>query len=281
VIARLTGMLAATALLVNGGLTVTAAETAQSLGDRSDGPSLVAVVQGLCATSGRFRLTVRHNPHGTLTVGASAHRLPGASKWKIGLASGSLTHPNVSDIRSRHRTAQGDAWSAAARLKAFHDTYDGMFAVGPHDRQCTGFVHPSWPKSTVTTCHGSNGLVMLARRRPGDRLAIRAILLGSRPGAAWTVSTSVTTHTRTPSSSQGATTRVTAGRHGRVHTRSLFKKVPHPQLRISAVGPRPQRCSTSLRTTEPQARDSRGPGVSARARRPASSPRPVPRDLGR
>jgi hypothetical protein len=42
-IARLTCMAVATALLTNGGLSVTGAETAQSVGDRTDRPSSVAV----------------------------------------------------------------------------------------------------------------------------------------------------------------------------------------------------------------------------------------------
>lgn len=247
-IARLTCMLAATAVLVNAGLTLTAAETAQSIGDQSYGSSLVAVVQGQCATSGRFQLTVRHNPHGTLTVAASAHRLPGASKWRISLSSGPSKHPNVSDIRRVYRTVRGGAWSAAAQLKPFHDPDVGVIAFGPHDRTCIGFVHPSWPKFSLTTCHGKKSLSLVARRRPGDRLAVRSKVAGAQPGSAWTVSTSVTTGTAMSSSTEGRTTHVTAGRHGIVHTQSLFEKVPHPQLRISAVGPRPQRCSTSLRT---------------------------------
>jgi hypothetical protein len=207
-------------------------------------------VKGLCTTTGRFRLTVQRHASGRFTVEASAHRLPDGSKWRIALFSGPSRHSNVSHIRGVHRTVRGGAWSAAAHLKPFHHPDVGVFAVGPHDRTCIGFVDPSWPKFALATCHGKKSLSMVARRRPGDRLAVRSQLAGAQPGSAWTVSTSVTTGTAMSSSTEGRTTHVIAGRHGIVHTQSLFAKVPHPQLHVSAVGPKPQRCSTSLRTTQ-------------------------------
>jgi hypothetical protein len=247
-IAKLTCMAAATALLISASTSVTAAHRARPFSGRTDRPSSVAVVKGRCTPTGRFQLTVQRDARGKMSLLASAHRLPDGSRWNIWFETGSLKHPNVRDRRRVHLAASGGAWSAAAQLKAFRSTDEELIAFGPHDRGCVGLVHPSWPKLLLSTCHGKESVRMLARRRPGDRLAVRSIVAGAGPGSVWTVSTSVTSHGAMSSSTEGSTTQVTAGRHGIVHTRGTFMRVPHPYLRISAAGPGTQRCSTSLRT---------------------------------